>query len=190
MLDRRWNVRLARVVGSLAVLGLLTAAVWPRASDAALRDTYASLRSAPVPALLVGSVRPASASAEVTADRYVLAAELPDVGRVTISGQRAGSAQPAQVGSLRVRGYTASLSTASADQTALVWTEPDATYTLAVAGQPGPTTLDALAARVVPLDQAARDAFGFAWDTPLLYAAYLPLFVGFAGWAGARLLAR
>jgi hypothetical protein len=33
--------------------------------------------------------------------------------------------------------------------------------------------------RLVPLDQASLDAFGFAVDTPLLYLVYLPLFVGF-----------
>ena len=52
-------------------------------------------------------------------------------------------------------------------------------YDLAVPDGSSPHTREALQQRLVPLDQASRDAFGSRWDTPLLYLGYLPLLVGF-----------
>jgi hypothetical protein len=71
-----------------------------------------------------------------------------------------------------------------------VWQEPGATYSLTVAGWADDARLQAVGQRIVPLADARRDAFGFGWDTPLLYVVYLPLCVGFVGWASGRLLAR
>jgi hypothetical protein len=181
---------LARVLGSLLALAVLVWAVWPRATDAGLRvqSTYARLRASPVPPLLVGGTLPREASAEVSADGYAVSSEVPGVGRVSIVG-RAGSVPGAARGELKVRGHAAQVSLTDAG-TALAWEESGAAYTLTLPGRADDRLLQAVAQRITPLPDAARDAFGFAWDTPLLYLVYLPLLLGFAGWAGGRLLAR
>jgi hypothetical protein len=171
-------------------LAVLVWAVWPRATDADLRvqSTYARLRASPVPPLLVGSTLPRQASAEVSADGYAVSSDVPGVGRVSIVG-RAGSLPGAAGGGLEVRGHAAQVRLTD-EGTALAWEESGAAYTLTLPGRADARTIQAVAQRIVPLPDAARDAFGFAWDTPLLYVGYLPLFVGFLGWASGRLLAR
>jgi hypothetical protein len=177
---------LHRVLGSLAALAILVWAVWPRAADAELRATYARLRSSPVPPLLVGSTLPRDTSAEVAADGYTVSADMPGLGRISMVGRAGGAVDD---GPLQVRGHAAQVSR-SDQATTLTWQEGGAAYTLTLPGQPDATTLQAVAQRVEPLPDAARDAFGFTADTPLLYLVYLPLFVGFCGWASGRLLAR
>jgi hypothetical protein len=178
---------LARVLGTLAALALLVWAVWPRATDTDLRATYARLRASPVPPLLVGGVLPRAASAEVSSDGYAISTEVPNVGQVSIVGRTAAGTTSS--GDVEVRGQPADVSVGE-QATTLTWHERAATYTLSVPGRPDDRTLSALAQRVAPLQDATRDAFGFGWDTPLLYLVYLPLGLGFFGWASGRLLAR
>ena len=171
------------------VLALLVWVVWPRATDEHERATYASLRAAPVPPLLLGAPELHSSHATLTADGYTFEAELPNLGHVSIAGRRGSPASGGAPAAFEVRGHAAQVS-ATAEATTLAWQESTAGYTLTLAGRADAATLDAVAQRVVPLPEATRDAFGFAWDTPLLYLVYLPLLLGFAGWAGGRLLAR
>jgi hypothetical protein len=176
---------LARVLGGLVALAVLVWAVWPRAADAQLRATYDRLRGSPVPPLLVGQSLPRQMNAEVSPDGYSVSSDVPGVGQVSIAGRTRGTTAQ---GAFEVRGQPAQLSRA-ADVTVLTWQEAGAGYTLTLPGRPDERTIQALARRVEPLPDAARDAFGFAGDTPLLYLVYLPLFVAFAGWASGRLLA-
>jgi hypothetical protein len=177
---------LARVLGSLVALAVLVWAVWPRAADSQLRATYDRLRESPVPPLVLGQPLPTRASADVSSDGYAFSSDLPGVGAVSIVGRPGGvpTASP-----LRVRGHPAQFSQSN-DATVLSWQEDGAGYTLTLHGSVDVRTIQALAQRVEPLPDAARDAFGFAGDTPLLYLLYLPLFLAFAGWASGRLLAR
>jgi hypothetical protein len=177
---------LARVLGSLVALAVLVWAVWPRAADAPLRATYDRLRQSPVPPLLVGQSLPRQASAEVSRDGYSISTDVPGVGQVSVAGRIGGAVAE---GSLQVRGHPAQLSRAD-DATVLAWQEAGAGYRLTLPGRAEERTMQALAQRVEPLPDAARDAYGFVGDTPLLYLVYLPLFVAFGGWASARLLAR
>ena len=177
---------LVRVFGTLLALAVLVWAVWPRAADAQLRATYDRLRQSPVPPLLVGQSLPRQASAEVSRDGYSIAMDVAGVGQVSVAGRIGGTVAE---GSLLVRGHPAQLSRAD-DATVLAWQEAGAGYTLTLPGRADQRTIQALAERVEPLPDAARDAFGFARDTPLLYLLYLPLFVAFGGWASARLLGR
>ena len=174
------------MLGSLVALAVLVWAVWPRAADAQLRATYDRLRQSPVPPLLIGQSLPRQASAEVSSDGYSFSSDVPGVGAVSIVGRPGGVpfASP-----LSVRGHPAQFSDSN-DGTVLTWLEGGADYTLTVPGRADLSTIQALAQRVEPLPDATRDAFGFGGDTPLLYLVYLPLFVAFAGWASARLLAR
>lgn len=190
ILDRRFEVQALRVVASLALLALVIWLIWPRPTgdEAARRATYDALRPAAVPPLLLGDAT-SNPTGSLTADGYTFEADLPSVGRVALRGQPGQLALASSTGALLVRGHPASLTT-SPTETTIAWQEPGATYTLSVPGQPDATTLQAIAARVAPLPDAARDAFGFGWDTPLLYLVYLPLFVGLFVWTGGRLLAR
>jgi hypothetical protein len=177
---------LARVLGSLVALALLVWAVWPRAADAELRATYDRLRASPVPPLLVGQNPPRQMTAEVSPNGYSVSSDVPGIGQVAIVGRAGGTTAQ---GPLQVRGHPAQLGQSN-DRTILTWQEGGAGYTLTLPGRPDERTIQAVAQRVEPLPDAARDALGFPGDTPLLYLAYLPLFVAFAGWASGRLLAQ
>jgi hypothetical protein len=184
-------VRAAPILAPLALLALLVWVVWPRPSpaEAAQRATYDALRSAAVSPVLLAGGAVSDPRAGLTPDGYRFEADLAGVGHVTLRGGQIAPMPDASPAPFEVDGHPATLSSAAAE-TSIVWQASGAGYTLVVPGQPDATTLQAIAARVAPLPTASRDAFGFGGDTPLLYLAYLPLFVGFFGWSGGRLLAR
>ena len=153
---------MSRVLAGAAAVGILALVVlaWPRASDVEVRAAYVQLQASPVPVLAIGWISPVAARADVSNDGYTLIIRDSAVGDLTIRGNR-GRETAAGAGSL-------------------VWHVGDVEY----------TTDATLGPRVVPLAEAKRQLTGSEWDTPVLYGFYLPLLIGFLGWAVVSLFTR
>lgn len=158
--------------------------VWPTTPPewVSLRSSFDALRRAPVPALVVVPFEPRQARAEVDSDGYRYTLPRPD-GDLVIEGRRL-PVQPDPLGqaSLTVRGVPAQWSTGT-----VTWRENGARYTLS--GPEAASVQDGEGAtrRLIGLDAAQRQQFGYAVDTPLLFGVYLPLLVFFLGIVGLRM---
>ena len=163
------RARRALALGA-AVLSALVWLVWlvrpqPTDADAELRAAYSRLEGAPVPVEVVGALRASAPRVELSATGYVLTVSTPDVGDVTIAGQRDTRADDLEG--------------------APTWQTGDVVYALRTAADPA-----LIRPRVVGLAEARRQLGGAGWDTPVLYLLYLPALLAFGGWTTWTLLAR
>ena len=141
--------------------------VWPRQADSANATfaAYAALERADIPALVVGWLEPQGARAQLEPGGYVLdLSGAGGVGPISISGNRDAALLPA-VG--------------------MHWEQNGVSYVLRGAADPV-----ALRARVLPVRDAELQLQGTPWDTPLLYAVVLPLYMLGTWWLVLRAFRR
>lgn len=150
----------------MAAAGFIAASVWPRTADASLRRTLDALRASPVPVLVALPDVPRDTQAQTDHAGYTYTLVGPG-GNLVVHGSRTPPSSPPAPDELR-------------------WTDAGVSYSLTAPGardDPAGTR-----ARLVPLDDALRQRWGFLPDTPLLYAGYLSVFVAFLVYAGWSVL--
>jgi hypothetical protein len=145
----------------VAGIGLFVWSAWPSSTNRQLRQTFETLQRSPVPAYVIRPQEERETHAEVSSDGYVFRLVRPDDGDIHVSGSRRASAG----GMANTRQAT--------------WSVDGATYTLSVPEHYSDDAVRDTRNGLKRVDVATREAFGFGWDTPLLYLFYLPLMGGF-----------
>jgi len=153
-------------------IGLLVQHAWPRTANASMRQTLDRLRGSPVPVYVIVPQQPRVTNSTLEPDGYSYTIVRGDP--LIVRGRRTGlpDAPPAPSGAGQ-----------------LTWTQNGATYTITAESDLREGTPAGLMERVIPLELALRQNWGFTADTPLLYLLYVPLLAGFAGWACWSLVA-
>jgi hypothetical protein len=144
------------------VLALILWLSWPKGDNPDLRNAINTLRSAPVPPLIVRPQEARELDAEVSGEGYRYAIRQGLVRTVEVTGKRSAAAD---------RGYTPGMVEGRGQ---VSWVTGGVEYTLSVPGQLDESAQRSLLPRVIPLREAEREAFGRPADTPLLYLLYLP----------------
>ena len=169
----RLGGRRAPHLGTLAFLLLLGIAIgllvrngWPATANASMRQTLDRLRAARVPVYVVIPQQPRDTLSTVEPDAYSYALVRGDP--LIVRGRRTG--QPDSPPTPSSPGQ-------------LTWTRNGVTYTITAESDLREGTPAGLMERVIPLELALRQGWGFEGDTPLLYLVYVPLLAGFGGWA-------
>jgi hypothetical protein len=167
--------RLTAVVFLLALaltIGLLVRRGWPGTANAGLRQSLDRLRQSPVPVLVVVPQQARETTSALEPDGYSYTIVRGDP--LIVRGRRTGlpDAPPAV-----------------AEPGQLSWTRGGVTYTITAESDLREGTPSGLMGRVIPLDVALRQNWGFEGDTALLYLVYIPLLFGFGGWACWKLIA-
>ena len=164
----RRTVRVGTVVFLLALslaIGVLVRRGWPLTANASMYETLDRLRASPVPVFVVIPQQPRETHSTVEPDGFSYTIVRGDP--LIVRGRR--TAEPDAPPTLSSPGR-------------LTWSNGGVTYTITAESdlKDGPPA--ALMERLIPLELALRQGWGFGGDSPLLYLLYVPVLVAFAGW--------
>ncbi|HYY88977.1 MAG TPA: hypothetical protein VFA49_09285 [Chloroflexota bacterium] len=164
----RRTVRVGTVVFLLALslaIGVLVRRGWPLTANASMYETLDRLRASRVPVFVVIPQQPRETHSTVEPDGFSYTIVRGDP--LIVRGRR--TAVPDTPATLSSPGR-------------LTWSNGGVTYTITAESdlKDGPPA--ALMERVIPLELALRQGWGFGGDSPLLYLLYVPVLVAFAGW--------
>jgi hypothetical protein len=159
-------------VGTILVLLILAVGIavlvrrgWPLTANAQMYETLDRLRGSPVPVYVVIPQQPRELKSTVESDgfTYTIVRGDPLIIRGRRTGQPDAPATPSSPGQL-------------------TWSIGGVTYTITAESDLKDGPPSALMERVIPLELALRQGWGFSGDSPLLYLLYVPLLAGFGGW--------
>jgi hypothetical protein len=173
---RRRLIHPASLIGlvllALAV-GMLVQRAWPKTANAPMRQTLDRLRGSSVPVFVIIPQQPRDLTSSLEPDGYTYTIVRGDP--LIVQGRRTGQpdAPPARSGPGQLR-----------------WTQAGTTYTITAESDLREGTPAGVMERVIPLELALRQNWGFTGDSPLLYLVYLPLLAGFGAWACWSLMIR
>ena len=157
---------LAFLIALSVSIGLLVQRGWPKTANGGLRQTLEGLRGSPVPVFVVVPQQPRDTTSTLETDGYTYTIVRGD--SLVVRGRRTGL--PDEPPRLSAQGQVS-------------WTKSGATYTITAESDLRDGPPSALMERVIPLDIALRQNWGFGADVPLLYLLYVPLLAGFGAWA-------